>query len=67
MGGGKERVRLPLPGRHQVGNALCAAAIALAWGFAPADVSAVLARFSAPERRGGVFPIASGARLQESV
>lgn len=63
MRGDKERVRLPVAGRHQVGNALCAAAIALAWGFSPADVSAALASFSPPERRGGVFRLASGARL----
>jgi murE/murF fusion protein len=63
MRGEKERVRLPVPGRHQVGNALCAAAIALAWGFGPADVSAALANFTPPERRGGVFRLASGARL----
>lgn len=63
MRGEKERVRLPLPGRHQVGNALCAAAIALAWGLSPGEVSAALAHFSPPERRGGVFRLASGARL----
>jgi UDP-N-acetylmuramoyl-tripeptide--D-alanyl-D-alanine ligase len=63
MRGDKDRVRLPLPGRHQVGNALCAAAIALAWGFSPGDVSAALARFAPPERRGMVFRLASGARL----
>jgi UDP-N-acetylmuramoyl-tripeptide--D-alanyl-D-alanine ligase len=59
----KERVRLPFPGLHQVANCLCAAAIALAWGFGPADVSAAMEHFSPPERRGGVFRLAAGADL----
>ena len=63
MRGESERVRMPIPGRHHVANALCAAAIALAWGLGPADVSAALARFSPPARRGGVSHLASGAEL----
>jgi UDP-N-acetylmuramoyl-tripeptide--D-alanyl-D-alanine ligase len=63
MRGEKTRVRLPVPGLHQVANCLCAAAIALVWGLRPADVSAAMARFSPPERRGAIFRHASGAEV----
>ncbi len=63
MGGETATVRIPLPGMHQVANCLCAAAIALAWGFTPADVSAAMQHFHPPERRGGVYRLASGAEL----
>jgi len=63
MRGAKDRVRLPVPGRHQVANCLCAAAVALVWGLGPADVSAAMARFSPPERRGAAFRHASGAEI----
>ena len=63
MRGEKERVRIPAAGRHQVANCLCAAAIALAWGLGPADVSAAMARFSPPQRRGAVYRHASGAEI----
>jgi len=63
MRGEKARVRLPIPGLHQVANCLCAAAMALVWGLSPADVSAAMARFSPPERRGAVFRHASGAEV----
>jgi len=41
-GGAQAEVFLRLPGRHQVANALAAAAVALADGFAVADVAALL-------------------------
>ena len=63
MRGETARVRLPVPGLHQVANCLCAAAIALVWGLRPADVSAAMARFSPPERRGATFRHASGAEI----
>ncbi len=63
MRGEKARVRLPIPGLHQVANCLCAAAMALVWGLSPADVSAAMARFSSPERRGAIFRHASGAEI----
>ena len=63
MRGEKARVKLPVPGFHQVANCLCAAAIALVWGLGPADVSAAMARFSPPERRGAAFRHVSGAEI----
>jgi UDP-N-acetylmuramoyl-tripeptide--D-alanyl-D-alanine ligase len=63
MRGEKARVRLPIPGLHQVANCLCAAAMALVWGLSPSDVSAAMARFSPPERRGAIFRHASGAEI----
>ena len=63
MRGEKAAVRIPLPGMHQVANCLCAAAIALAWGLTAADVSAAMDRFAPPDRRGGVYRLASGAEL----
>jgi UDP-N-acetylmuramoyl-tripeptide--D-alanyl-D-alanine ligase len=63
MRGEKARVRLPVPGLHQVANCLCAAAVALVWGLGPADVSAAMARFVPPERRGGAYRHVSGAEI----
>ena len=63
MRGKTARVRLPVAGRHQVTNCLCAAAMALVWGLGPADVAAAMARFSPPERRGAVYRHVSGAEL----
>jgi UDP-N-acetylmuramoyl-tripeptide--D-alanyl-D-alanine ligase len=37
--------------------------MALVWGLGPADVSAAMARFAAPERRGATFRHASGAEI----
>jgi UDP-N-acetylmuramoyl-tripeptide--D-alanyl-D-alanine ligase len=63
MRGEEDRVRIPAAGRHQVANCLCAAAMALAWGLGPADVTAAMARFSPPDRRGAVHRHASGAQV----
>jgi UDP-N-acetylmuramoyl-tripeptide--D-alanyl-D-alanine ligase len=58
--GGEVRVELPLPGRHNVANALAAAAAALELGVSLADVAGGLAEFApagmrmAVRRAGGV-------------
>jgi UDP-N-acetylmuramoyl-tripeptide--D-alanyl-D-alanine ligase len=63
--GGTARVRLNLAGRHHVGNALAAAAVALECGMSPADVAAALGaatpvsrwRMELTERADGVLVI----------
>jgi UDP-N-acetylmuramoyl-tripeptide--D-alanyl-D-alanine ligase len=63
MGGETERVRLSATGRHQVSNFLCAAAMALAWGFHASEVAGAAKAFSVPERRGKTAALPSGAVL----
>lgn len=50
-GGDRAEVRLALPGRHQVGNALAAAGVALALGLPAADIASGLSRARAPHDR----------------
>lgn len=45
-------VRLPLPGRYNVRNALLALGLAREWGVEPADAAAALERLPAPKLRG---------------
>jgi UDP-N-acetylmuramoyl-tripeptide--D-alanyl-D-alanine ligase len=62
---GPADVRLALAGRHHIGNALAAAAVALECGMSPADVAAALGaatpvsrwRMELTERRDGVLVI----------
>ena len=63
MRGETERVRLAATGRHQVSNFLCAAAMALAWGFHASEVAGASRAFSVPERRGRASVLPSGAVL----
>lgn len=60
---GEAEVNLPLPGRHNVANALAAAATGFALGLEPAVIAAGLARVEAPKGRVAVKTHASGARL----
>ncbi len=63
MSGETERVRLSATGRHQVSNFLCAAGMALAWGFHASEVAGAAKAFSVPERRGRAVVLSSGAVL----
>ncbi|MGH9441173.1 MAG: UDP-N-acetylmuramoyl-tripeptide--D-alanyl-D-alanine ligase [Thermoanaerobaculia bacterium] len=63
MRGETERVRIAATGRHQVSNFLCAAAMALAWGFHASEVAGAARGFSVPERRGRTVALPSGAVL----
>jgi UDP-N-acetylmuramoyl-tripeptide--D-alanyl-D-alanine ligase len=56
-------VRLPVPGRHNVGNALAAAALATLAGAALAAVRDGLAHFEAPSMRMQVQRLASGVTV----
>jgi UDP-N-acetylmuramoyl-tripeptide--D-alanyl-D-alanine ligase len=60
---GRARVRLPLLGRHQVANCLCAAAIAGPFGIGPEEVAGAVDGFQPPDRRGVLHRLASGALL----
>jgi len=60
---GEAAVSLPLPGRHNVANALAAAATGFALGLEPAVIAAGLAKVEAPKGRVAVKTHASGARL----
>ena len=56
-------VQLPLPGAHNVANALAAAAAGHALGLSSEEIAAGLARVEAPKGRVAVKAHASGARL----
>jgi UDP-N-acetylmuramoyl-tripeptide--D-alanyl-D-alanine ligase len=56
-------VALPVPGAHNVHNALAAAAAAIAVGIAPADIAAGLAAFRPVAGRGVRHRLATGALL----
>jgi UDP-N-acetylmuramoyl-tripeptide--D-alanyl-D-alanine ligase len=47
-----QEVRLPLPGRYNVRNALIALGVATEWGVPPAEAAAALAHVPAPKLRG---------------
>ncbi len=51
MGRHREEVRLPLPGRHNVQNALAAALLARREGVSPSTIAAGLASFGGMKRR----------------
>lgn len=53
---GRQTVAVPLPGRHNIANALAAAALAMSVGATLADVAAGLAQLTAVSGR--LFPIA---------
>jgi UDP-N-acetylmuramoyl-tripeptide--D-alanyl-D-alanine ligase len=60
---GRQTVNLPLPGRHNVCNALAAAACGVALGMDLADIAAGLARMDAPQGRLSWKNTPEGARL----
>jgi len=60
---GRQTVTLPLPGRHNVHNALAAAACAVALGMDLKDIAAGLARMDAPQGRLSWKTTPEGARL----
>jgi UDP-N-acetylmuramoyl-tripeptide--D-alanyl-D-alanine ligase len=60
---GEVEVSLPLPGRHNVANALAAAAAGYALGLDTATIAQGLAQVEAPKGRVAIKTSASGARL----
>ena len=56
-------MRLPIPGRHNVGNALAAAALTLLAGASVADVRDALATFEGPSMRMQVERVAGGVTV----
>ena len=60
---GRQTVNLPLPGRHNVSNALAAAACAVALGMDLKDIAAGLERMDAPQGRLSWKATPEGARL----
>ena len=58
--GGRTRLELPLPGRHNVFNALAALAAASAWGIGVAEAAVVFPKLSAGEMRGKLLRFAEG-------
>ena len=57
---GQARVRLALPGRHNVTNALAALAAASEWGIGAAEAKAVLSKLQAAALRGEILKFAEG-------
>ncbi|HTK33969.1 MAG TPA: Mur ligase family protein [Caulobacteraceae bacterium] len=61
--GGTAKVRLPVPGRHNVSNALAAIAATGACGVSLADAAAALGEFAGVRRRLEVVGIAGGVTV----
>jgi UDP-N-acetylmuramoyl-tripeptide--D-alanyl-D-alanine ligase len=57
------RLRVPLPGRAQVGNVLAAVAVAIECGVAPADIVDGVAALKPVARRGAVTELGDGTRI----
>jgi UDP-N-acetylmuramoyl-tripeptide--D-alanyl-D-alanine ligase len=57
---GRARISLPLPGRHNIYNALAAIAAASEWGMTPADAAPVLGNFRPAYMRGELLKFAAG-------
>jgi UDP-N-acetylmuramoyl-tripeptide--D-alanyl-D-alanine ligase len=57
---GRAPLTLPLPGRHNVENALAALAAASVWGVTAADAALVFPRLAAGEMRGRLLRFAAG-------
>ncbi len=60
---GEADVRLPLPGRHNVSNALAAAGVGIALGMTAAEIAERLATAAPSRRRGEVHRLANGVTL----
>ena len=58
VGGCREPVRLPLLGRHNIYNALAAAALGLERGLTPSQVAGALAELAPADKRGEVLRVA---------
>lgn len=65
VGAVRERVRLSLLGRHNVYNALAAAAVGLERGLAPSEVAAALASLRPADRRGELLRIAGATVVND--
>ncbi len=57
---GEAMAELPLPGRHNLSNALAAAAVATCFGLAPEAIAGALATAQPTEMRGEVIDFAEG-------
>lgn len=62
-GGQTQAVRLPIPGVHNVHNALAAASAALELNVSPAKIAAGLAAFEPCQGRMNLFPLPCGGML----
>ncbi len=60
---GTVRLRVPLPGRAQVGNVLAAVAVALDAGVPPADIVERVAALTPVARRGAMTVLGNGTRV----
>ena len=60
---GEAMAELPLPGRHNLMNALAASAVATCFGVAPDEIAAALGTARASEMRGEVIDFAAGFSL----
>lgn len=61
--GESARVELPLAGRYQITNCLCAAALGLSLGVRASDAAGAARTFVYPKRRGRRYRLGSGALL----
>jgi len=61
--GGRARLALPLPGRHNVSNALGALAAASVWGIGAPEAAAVFPKLLPGEMRGRLLRFADGFAL----
>jgi UDP-N-acetylmuramoyl-tripeptide--D-alanyl-D-alanine ligase len=57
---GESRASLPMSGRHNLSNALAAAAVATAFDLKPGQIAAALSTASPPKMRGEVLDFAAG-------
>jgi len=57
---GEARASLAMSGRHNLSNALAAAAVATAFSIPPEEIAAALKRAQPPKMRGEVFDFAAG-------
>jgi murE/murF fusion protein len=63
IGDWQERINVPTPGRHNVGNCLAAAAMAHAGGVAPETVIAALRNFQSTDKRMQMMTLPGGVRV----
>lgn len=63
--GAREPVALPLLGRHNIYNALAAAAVAVDRGMAPGDIARALATLQPAEKRGQVLELAGATVVND--
>jgi UDP-N-acetylmuramoyl-tripeptide--D-alanyl-D-alanine ligase len=64
-GGVSERVQLPLLGRHNIYNALAAAAVGLQRNMTPSEIARELATMAPAEKRGQVLHIAGATVIND--